>query len=139
MINEASFGEILIDEMPVQLPCATHNCNYGDEGTVYKTPPLEFAEAIQMLNIHRADAHGMQGAGGGGEAAEGGRKTQISKLPRPYVAGGCSQEDFKSSKRSWDQYIRSYNEVSDVVLRDQLLHCPEESLKRTVERALGDR
>ena len=26
-----------------------------------------------------------------------------------------------------------------MVLRDQLLHCPDETLKRTVERSLGDR
>ena len=49
--------------MHVQLPCATPDCNYGDGGPVYKTPALEFADAIQMLNIHRADAHGVQAVG----------------------------------------------------------------------------
>ena len=139
MIDEASFLNILINEMPVQLPCATPGCDRGDGGGVYKTPALEFAEAIQMLNIHRADAHGVQGAGGGGGAAQGEKKPQLSKLPRPTITGGCSQEDFKSFKRSWEQYIGSSNETTDAVLRARLLHCPDEALKRTVERSLGDR
>ena len=55
------------------------------------------------------------------------------------VGGGCSQEDFKYFKRSWNQYIRSSNETNDVKLRDQLLHCHDESLKKALNRALGDR
>ena len=55
------------------------------------------------------------------------------------VGGGCSQEDFKYFKRSWNQYIRSSNETNDVKLRDQLLHCPDEALKKALDRALGDR
>ena len=65
MREEDALLNILIAEMPVELPCATPGCNYGDEGTVYKTPALEFADTIQMLNIHRADAHGVHPAGGG--------------------------------------------------------------------------
>jgi hypothetical protein len=46
------------------------------------------------------------------------------------VGGGCNQEDFKYFKRSWNQYIRSSNETNDVKIRDGLLHCPDEALKK---------
>ena len=60
-------------------------------------------------------------------------------LDWPLVGGGCSQEDFKYFIRSWNQYVRASNEVDPVKLRDQLLHCPDEALKKAVDRALGDR
>ena len=124
--------------MPVQLPCATPDCNYGDDGAVYKTPALEFADAIQMLHIHRADAHGAQ-AGGGGGVGGGILKTHLSKIPRPEISGGSSQEDFRQFKVKWGQYVRSSNETDDVKLRDQLLQCPDADLAKAVHRALGVR
>ena len=118
MIDETTFLEILIDEMPIELPCTTPGCASGVGGATYKTPALEADIALKMLDRHRADVHGVQGGGGGGGAAEGGKKIQLSKIPRPSIAGGCSQEDFKFFKRSWDQYIRASNETGDVALRD---------------------
>jgi hypothetical protein len=35
--------------------------------------------------------------------------------------------------------ILSNDEINDVKLRDQLLHCPDEALKKALDRALGDR
>ena len=35
--------------------------------------------------------------------------------------------------------ILSNDETNDVKLRDQLLHCPDEALKKALDRALGDR
>ena len=124
--------------MPVQLPCATPDCNYGEGGAIYKTPALDFADAIQMLNIHRADAHGVQ-AGGGGGAGGGVIKTHLSKIPRPEISGGSSQEDFRQFKVKWGQYVRASNETDDVKLRDQLLQCPDTELAKAVHRALGMR
>ena len=50
------------------------------------------------------------------------------------VGGGCSQEDFKYFTRSWKQYVRASNETDDVKLRNQLLHCPDEALKKALDR-----
>ena len=94
---------MLKSEMPVQLQCATPACNYGEDGSVYRTPELEFADAIQMLNIHRAYAHGVQ-TGGDTRAVGGVVKTQLSKIPRPEISGGSSQEDFRQFKVKWGQY-----------------------------------
>ena len=104
--------------MPVQLPCATPDCKYGPDGAVYKTPALDFADAIQLLNIHRVDAHGVQ-AGGGGGAGGGVIKTHLSKIPRPEISGGSSQEDFRQFKVKWGQYVRSSNETSPPFLKNR--------------------
>jgi hypothetical protein len=80
------------------------------------------------------------GSGGGGAARDGGGgKILLAKKPRPEISGGSSQEDFKFFKRTWNQYVRASNEVDEVKLRDQLLHCPDVALKKAVDRALGDR
>ena len=102
------------------------------------TPALEFADAIQLLNIHRVDAHGVQ-AGGGGGTGGGVVKTHLSKIPRTEISVGSSQEDFRQFKVKWGQYVRSSNETDDVKLRDQLLQCPDADLAKAVHRALGMR
>ena len=94
MQEEIDLSNILIAEMPVALPCAAPDCNYGEEGAVYKTPALDFADAIQMLNIHRADAHGVHPAGGAGPGG-GVKKIHMEKIPRPALSGGSSQEDMR--------------------------------------------
>ena len=85
MIDEASFWNILIDEMAVELSCTTPDCALGPGGIPYKTPALEPALAMEMLNNHRADAHGACAAGGGEGAAQGKKKPHLSKLPRPTI------------------------------------------------------
>ena len=138
MCDTASFWNILIAEMPVELPCTALGCQHGDDGGPYKTPALEVDYALKMLDRHRADVHGVQGDRDGGGAG-GGAKIQLSKIPRPDISGGSSQEDFKYFLRQWNQYVRASNETNDTKLRDQLLHCPDAALKKAVDRALGDR
>ena len=138
MCDTASFWNILIAEMPVELPCTALACQHGDGGGPYKTPALEVEYAVKMLDRHRADVHGVQGDRDSGGAG-GGAKIQLSKIPRPDISGGSSQEDFKYFLRQWNQYVRASNETNDTKLRDQLLHCPDAALKKAVDRALGDR
>ena len=138
MIDAESFWDILIDEMAVELPCTTQDCTLGPGGAAFKTPALDIDSALRVLDRHLL-SHGIQGAGGGGGAAGGGKKIQLSKIQRPTITGGCSQEEFQFFKRAWNQYIRASNETSDVAIRDQLLHCPDDALKRAVARSLGNR
>jgi hypothetical protein len=91
----------------------------GVGGAKFKTPALDSAQAVIYLQYHREDAHGQRGAGAGGGA----NKIQLSKIPRPEISGGCSQEDFKFFTRKWDQYVRSSNEKDEHKLKDQLTNC----------------
>ena len=113
------------------LQCTHQGCTEGDGGARYKTPTLEPQYALELLKLHREDAHGQQVVGAG----KGANKVQLSKIPRPTVSGGCSQEDFKFFTRKWNQYVRSSNETDGTKLKDQLLHCPD----ATLSNALGDR
>ncbi len=138
MGEENTFLNILIAEMPIQLPCTTPGCDHGDGGAAYKTPALDFADAVQILDRHRADAHGVHPAGGAGPGG-GVKKIHMEKIPRPELSGGSSQEDFRQFKQQWDRYVRASNETDEVRLRDQLLQCPDTDLKKAVHRALGAR
>ena len=35
--------------------------------------------------------------------------------------------------------MKASNETNDVIIRDQLLYCPEEEMRKTLHRDLGDR
>ena len=50
MCDTASFWNILIAEMPVELPCTALGCQHGDGGGPYKTPALEVEYALKMLD-----------------------------------------------------------------------------------------
>ena len=129
--------QILINEMPMELECAALVCAHGVGGARWKTQPLSELGALHMMDTHTAQVHPV---GDGGAARDGGGgKILLAKKPRPEISGGSSQEDFKFFKRTWNQYVRASNEVDEVKLRDQLLHCPDVALKKAVDRALGDR
>ena len=134
MQDESEYLDILFAEMSA-LQCTHQGCTEGDGGARYKTPPLEPQYALELLKLHREDAHGQQVVGAGGGA----NKVQLSKIPRPTVSGGCSQEDFKFFNRKWNQYVRSSNETDGTKLKDQLLHCPDATLSNALDKALDDR
>ena len=101
--------QIFIDKMPTELECQTQGCNHGEGGARWKTSPLTEDKALEMLKLHRADAHGQQIGGGGGAVHDGGGgKVQLGKIPCPVICGGYSQEDFKYFKRTWNQYISEH-------------------------------
>ena len=83
MINEADLLNILIDEvltMAVELECTAQNCVAGDGGARWKSQPLSFQDAVQVLNLHRQDIHQA-----GGHAAAGGGRSRYEKLHRPTI------------------------------------------------------
>ena len=116
------------------LECTFAGCTSGEDGGKFKTPTGDLAHTITYLQQHREDVHG-QPAGAG----IGANKVQLSKIPRPEISGGCSQEDFKFFTRKWAQYVRSSNEKDQTKLKDQLTNCPNESLRNALYKALGDR
>ena len=42
-------------------------------------------------------------------------------------------------RASWNQYVRPSNETDGTKLKDQLLHCPGDTLSNALDKALGDR
>ena len=79
---------ILIAEMSA-LECTHQGCTEGPGGGKYKTPALEPAVAIEMLKMHREDCHSQVVGPVGGSS-----KVQLTKIPRPTISVGCSQEEF---------------------------------------------
>jgi hypothetical protein len=117
------------------LECTYDGCTAGEGGAKFKTPALAPVQAVEYLRFHREVAHGQREA-----AARGGdKKVHLSKIPRPEISRGCSQEDFKFFTRKWDQYVRSSNERDGNKLKDQLTNCPDDNLRSAVYKALGDR
>jgi hypothetical protein len=116
------------------LECTFEACTSGEGGARFRTNPGDLASTLRHLQLHREDVHGQAPVASGGA-----NKVQLSKIPRPEIRGGCSQEDFKFFTRKWDQYVRSSNEQDPDKLKDQLTNCPNDTLRNALYKALGDR
>ncbi len=97
---------IPFDKMSVELECTAH-WDLGVGGAKYKTPALEVDLALNMLDRHLADGHGIYGEVGGGTAAEG--EGGVQPLVRPSISRGCSQEEFELFKMAWTNYVKASN------------------------------
>ena len=95
-------------KIDIELECAVPGCNFGGQGTNYKTPALEPTLAMEMLKIHRADAHGLGGAESVYDC-----DAQVEALPEPVCQAvlhrGCSVEEFKSFTVDWDKFAAKYS------------------------------
>ena len=125
---------ILLAEMSA-IECTYQGCAEGAGGTRWKTPVLEAQFAMELYRNHLASVHGQQGADPTGVPS----KSQLTKIPRPTIKEGCSQEDFQGFKRDWVRYVRASGEKNEVKLKDQLIHCPADDLRRALDKGLGDR
>ena len=90
-------------QITIELECAVQSCNFDRHGTKYKTPPLPQQYALQLMEMHRACAHGL-----GGVEIVNDRGAQVEYLPEPVCKAvlhrGCSVEEFKSFNVDWDKY-----------------------------------
>ena len=132
--------------MAVELECTETECDSGVDGSRWKTQPLTEQLAIQVLDRHLLIVHGHQvqqaGRGGGDHGVGndgGGGKSKQEKIPRPTISSGISQQDFKFFRGEWTRYKRCSGIKDADIIRDQLMYCPDESLRKHVCRSLGDR
>ena len=65
-------------------------------------------------------------------------KSRLEKISRPTITTGCSQDDFEFFKSEWDRYKAHSKEKDDCILRDHLILCADEGLRKTLHRTLGD-
>ena len=61
------------------------------------------------------------------------------KLDRPKLTENCSQQDFEFFRTEWNAYYESTGKQSDKIMKDQLLQCADESLRKTIRMSLGNR
>ena len=134
--------------MSVELQCTAAECDSGEDGQRWKSQPLPDTTALQMLDRHLLVVHGQQvhQVGGGGQHRdEGGGggviKSKWEKIPRPTISTGCTQQDFNYFLEQWKRYKRGSGDGDSDTnrLRDQLMYCPDEALRRNVSRSLGER
>ena len=104
---------------PVELPCPATQCDF-------KTIPLEFAQAKELLDIHVKVDHPAAAAGGDGQR-------RPEKFPRPEISLDKSSEEWSEFKVTWDQYKEEYGLVGPQLIR-QLYACCSEEMKTSLSR-----
>ena len=57
----------------------------------------------------------------------------------PQLGEDATKQEFKLFLKKWKKYVRSSGETDEVLLRDQLLNCPDETLQRALYLALDNR
>ena len=120
----------------VQLECTFGACEEGPEGTKWKTQSLSESLALQMLDRHLVN-HGMQMSSIPNEGST--TKSRFEKLHRPSLSTGTTMKDFKFFLQEWERYKRASGDTDVTRVRDQLLNCTEENLRKQLSSTLGDR
>ena len=114
-------------QINIELECAVPGCNFGGQGTKYKTPPLLHHQALQLLDWHRADAHGL----GEAEVASD-HDVQVDIVPetvcKPVLLRGCSVGQFKSFQVAWALYAEKYSQEHKSQLKEQYCEVDETRL-----------
>ena len=127
--------------MSTSLECTVTDCKAGPSGGKWKTPELPVTAALAILDRHRQDHHGTGsdvGRGGGG-SGEGVSRGRLTKLERPKISENCTQQDFEFFKTEWQAYHDSNGEQPEKIMKEQLLQCAEESLRKTIRYSVGRR
>ena len=62
--------------------------------------------------------------------------SRLQKLDRPILTTGCSQQGFGFFKDEWRRYATSAGTEDDAQLQDQLLHCEETGLRKTLQNTI---
>ena len=108
----------MLSQINVELECAVPKCNFGGQGTKYKTPPLLHHQALQLRERHRADAHDL----GGAEVASDHDvlvDAVIETVCKPVLLKGCSVGQFKSFQVAWALYAAKYSQEYRSQLKEQ--------------------
>ena len=121
----------------MSLKCPHVDCKLGDEGSRWETQKMTEAGAIQMLAFHVSANH--TGSEGKHQEQSSVSKSKLEKICRPKLVMGCDQGDFAFFKTEWDRYKVNSGEKDATVLRDHLLMCGDEELRKTVHRLYGSR
>ena len=121
----------------VELECTYGTCDEGPDGSRWKTQRLSESLALQMLDRHLL-SHGMQVASlGSSDGAS--NKSRFEKLHRPSLSAGTTMKDFKFFLQEWERYKRASGDTDVVRIRDQLLNCTDEKLRKHLSSTLGER
>ena len=107
----------------------------GDSGGRWKTPELESSLAMQMLAMHMEYNHQKPQPAQVVESS--GQNRKAEKVSRPTIKMGSSEDDFIFFQCLFDSYKRSCQLTNVTDIRDQLLACCENDLRRDLHRYLG--
>ena len=99
---------------PRALPCPAGG------GCLYKTPELEFAESLELLQMHERTAHG------GGNVAVAGRDRKPEKFPRPTIGIDETSEKWDDFVTAWGQYKEEYSLQGSALTRQLYACCTPE-------------
>ena len=121
------------------MECTVTDCKAGPRDGKWKTPELPVTAALALLDRHRQDHHSISSdvVRGGGGSSEGVSRGRLAKLDRPKISENCSQQDFEFFKTEWQAYHDSNGEQPEKIMKEQLLQCAEESLRKTIRYSVG--
>ena len=116
------------------LQCTYENCTSGENGSRWKSPEMAVEAAVQLLGYHIQGVHTEMETKPVIQ-----QKNKLEKITRPSLSSGCDAGDFTIFKMEWDRYKSNSGEKDNSVLRDQLLQCADEDLRKIIHRNLGSR
>ena len=110
----------------LELECQVPGCSW-------KTPSLDPAVGIRMLQLHVDGVHAASVNSDGGSLAV----SKAEKVPRPVVKMDMGEDDYLYFESRWESYKRATGLKDAQLIRDQLLAACSEDLSRDLFRLVG--
>ena len=118
----------------VIVACPWDDCNYGDDGAMYKTPETEMKYALQLLEMHVQARHVVYVPVGDGQ-----QQVRPEKVKRPKLVvkdGYVADEAFDYYEHAWREY-KTLASVNTAV-KQHLSSCLEEEVLTMVFNQYGE-
>jgi hypothetical protein len=121
----------------VRLSCLKPGCGHGEDDEPWKTEDVEAAVAVQLLQIHRQDAHNTVGQAGGVPAAATSRLAKLVKPTLPLKDGQIEEEGWEYFLHRYESYKQQAGPEQEGNAKQHLADCLGEEVARAVFSRLG--
>ena len=105
--------------MSIALDCLDPGCTKGTGGAQWKSPPLPYEQAKDLLDSHvnfhhRPHAQPNVPDGGGG-------RSRFEKMKRPTISAGLTLKDWNFFLQEWERYKTDSHDSDPGRILNQLL------------------
>ena len=98
----------------VWLLCTYSGRNVGEDGGGFQTEDVEAPVALEILKMHRSDAHPDQGHQQPHGHAEPQQSTPRGKIDMPTLTANCTSDQWEDFLYDWKNYKRAMGIADDI-------------------------
>ena len=116
------------------MSCTYPGCNFGDDGGGFQTDDVEGSVALEILKMHREDAHRGQAHQQPQGQAETRQSAPRGKIDMPSLTANCTSEQWEDFLYDWKNYKKAMG-ITDNIASAYLYGCLEDELRKDLRKS----